>query len=197
MDGIKRTMNKAIFLDRDGTMIEERGYICNLSQSEIFPFAAEAVRLMKENGFRVIGITNQSSIARGICTPRQVEGIHREITGTLAKSDAVIDGFYYCPYHVDGVVAEFKKKSDWRKPLPGMLLQGARDFNLDLSRSYMIGDDLIDIEAGKNAGCRTVLVLTGKGREMRETMVKRNIRPDLLTENILSAIREIIIDNNN
>lgn len=185
-------MNKAIFLDRDGTIIEERGYICNLSQSEIFPFAAEAVRLMNEGGFRVIGITNQSSIARGICTVSQVEGIHREIVGTLEESGAVIDGFYYCPYHVDGVVAKYKKSSAWRKPLPGMILQGAKDFDIDLSRSYMIGDDQIDIETGKNAGCRTVLVLTGKGREMKEKLLERGIIPDLVTENILTAIAEII-----
>ncbi len=185
-------MNKAIFLDRDGTIIEERGYICDLSESEIFPFAAEAVRLMNQGGFRVIGITNQSSIARGICTVDQVEGIHREITGALAAKGAVMDRFYYCPYHVGGVAAGYRKESDWRKPLPGMLLQGAKDFDLDLSRSYMMGDNLIDIEAGKNAGCRTVLVLTGKGREMEEKLSGRNIKPDLVTENILTAIREII-----
>lgn len=185
-------MNRAIFLDRDGTIIEERGYICDLSQSEIFPFAAEAVRLMKKNGFRVMGITNQSSIARGICTVSQVEGIHREITDFLAAAGAVMDRFYYCPYHVDGVVAKYRKKSDLRKPSPGMILQGAKDFDIDLSRSYMMGDDLIDIEAGKNAGCRTVLVLTGKGREMKEKLAERNIKPDLIAENILTAIKEII-----
>jgi D-glycero-D-manno-heptose 1,7-bisphosphate phosphatase len=184
-------MNKAIFLDRDGTIIEEKGYICFLRQSEIFPFTAEAVRLMNENHFKVIGITNQSAIARGICTREQVETIHREIINTLAKQKAVIDRFYYCPYHEQGVIPGYRKKSDWRKPEPGMILQAAADFNIDLSQSYMMGDDLIDIETGKNAGCRTVLVLTGKGRETRDMLLEKDIRPDLITENILTAIKEV------
>lgn len=185
-------MNKAIFLDRDGTIIEEKGYICNLRQSEIFPFTAEAVRLMNENHFKVIGITNQSAVARGICTREQVETIHREIIDTLAAQGAVIHRFYYCPYHEQGVIPGYRKKSDRRKPEPGMILQAAKDFNIDLSQSYMIGDDLIDIETGKNAGCRTVLVLTGKGNETRERLAGINIQPDLITGNILTAIKELL-----
>ena len=184
-------MKKAIFLDRDGTIIEERGYICQLFESEIFPFTYEAVRMMNKNHFKVIGITNQSSIARGICTMEQVETIQREITGILEKKDAVIDKFYYCPYHPEGGFEEFRKVSEWRKPAPGMILQAAKDFNIDLSESYMMGDDLIDIEAGKNAGCRTVLVLTGKGRMTREKLLEKNIQPDIISENILTAIKTI------
>ena len=171
-------------------MIEERGYICDLEQSEIFPFTAEAVRLMNRNGFIVIGISNQSAVARGICTCEKVENIHEEITKTLAKDSAVIDKFYYCPYHPDGKIPEYRRKSDWRKPEPGMLLQAAKDFNLNLSRSYMIGDDLIDIMAGKNAGCRTVLVLTGKGGEMLEKAAAEELNPDIVTKNILTFIKE-------
>ena len=185
-------MNKAIFLDRDGTIIEERGYICHLFESEIFPFTCEAVQLMQKNHFKVIGITNQSSIARGICTIKQVETIHRKITEILGKKGAKIDKFYYCPYHSEVGFEEFRKVSEWRKPAPGMILQAAKDFNIDLSESYMMGDDLIDIEAGKNAGCRTVLVLTGKGRMTREKLPEKNIQPDIISENILTAIKAII-----
>ena len=135
-------MNKAIFLDRDGTIIEERGYICHLSESEIFPFTCEAVQLMQKNHFKVIGITNQSSIARGICTMEQVERIHRQIIRILKKKGAVINKFYYCPYHPEGALSEFRKVSTWRKQEPGMILQAAKDFNIDLSESYMMGDDL-------------------------------------------------------
>jgi D-glycero-D-manno-heptose 1,7-bisphosphate phosphatase len=184
-------MNKAIFLDRDGTIIEERGYICFLGQSEIFPFTAEAVRLMNENHFKVIGITNQSAIARGICTREQVETLHREIIDTLAGQGAVIHRFYYCPYHEQGVIPGYRKKSDWRKPQPGMILQAAKDFNIDLSQSYMMGDDLIDIETGENAGCRTVLVLTGKGQQTREKLAGLNIQPNFITANIFTAIKKI------
>lgn len=185
-------MNRAIFLDRDGTLIEERGYICSLEQSEIFPFTAEAVRLMKQKGFLVFGISNQSAVARGICTREEVENIHAEITTALAKEGAVIDKFYYCPYHPEGTVPEYRKRSDLRKPEPGMILQAAKEFDLDLSLSYMIGDDLIDIEAGKNAGCRTVLVLTGKGREMTAKATAVGPLPNLVTENILTFINELI-----
>ncbi len=184
-------MNKAIFFDRDGTIIEEKGYICWLQQSEIFPFSAEAVRLMNENHFKVIGITNQSAIARGICTREQVETIHREITETLAKQGAVIHRFYYCPFLTEGIIPAYRKKSEWRKPLPGMIFQAATDFHIDLSQSYMVGDDLIDIETGKNAGCKTVLVLTGKGCLAREQLPGRDIQPDMISENILTAIRGI------
>jgi len=173
-------------------MIEERGYICDLSESEIFSVTYEAVQLMNKNHFKVIGITNQSAVARGICTIEQVERIHREIIGILEKKGAVIDKFYYCPYHPDGALSEFKKVSAWRKPSPGMILQAAKDFNIDLSESYMMGDDLIDIKTGKNAGCRTILVLTGKGRMNKQQLLKKNIQPDIISENILTAIKTII-----
>jgi D-glycero-D-manno-heptose 1,7-bisphosphate phosphatase len=185
-------MNKAIFLDRDGTIIEEKGYICRLRQSEIFPFSAEAVRLMNEHHFKAIVITNQSAIARGICSREQVETIHREIAETLAKQSAVIDRFYYCPFHPEAAIPECRKKSGWRKPLPGMIFQAAADFHIDLSQSYMVGDDLVDIETGKNAGCKTILVLTGKGRQAREQLPAWSIQPDIVSENILTAIREIV-----
>jgi D-glycero-D-manno-heptose 1,7-bisphosphate phosphatase len=184
-------MNKAIFFDRDGTIIEERGYISLLQQSEIFPFAVEAVRLMNDHHFKVIGITNQSAIARGIATPEQVETIHREITETLAKQGAVIDRFYYCPYHAEAVIPAYRKQSEWRKPQPGMIFQAAADFHIDLTQSYMVGDDVIDIETGKNAGCKTVLVLTGKGCQVFAQLPGRHIQPDIISENILTAIQEI------
>jgi len=184
-------MNKAIFLDRDGTIIEERGYICHLSRSEIFPFSFEAVRRMNKNHFKVIGITNQSAIARGICTQEQVENLHAEIREKFLNREVVIDKFYYCPFHLDGVIEKFKKSHPCRKPAPGMLIQAAKDFDIDLSQSYMMGDNLIDIQAGKNAGCKTVLVLTGKGLQTRQRLGKENITPDLISENILTAINEI------
>jgi D-glycero-D-manno-heptose 1,7-bisphosphate phosphatase len=184
---------KAIFLDRDGTINEEKGYICHLAETEIFPFAFEAVRLMNENHFKVICITNQSSIARGICSPEQVEDFHANLQKEFLKKQAVIERFYYCPYHPDGVIDSFKKIHPWRKPSAGMLFQAANDFQLDLARSYMIGDDLIDLLAGRNAGCKAILVLTGKGYETQKKLEKSApiITPDRITANILTAIREI------
>jgi D-glycero-D-manno-heptose 1,7-bisphosphate phosphatase len=178
-------MNKAIFLDRDGTIIEEKGYICKLSESEIFPFAFDAVKRMNAQGFKVIVVTNQSSIARGICKKEDVEKMHADIQYEFEKNNAHIHRFYYCPYHKNGIIEEFKIEHPWRKPEPGMLLQAAKDFNLDLSASYMIGDDTIDIFAGINAGSKTTLILTGKGKETKKKLQDLNIKPDFISENIL------------
>ncbi len=184
-------MNNAIFLDRDGTIIEEKGYICHLSQSAVFPFAGEAVSRMNAAGFKVIGISNQSAIGRGICTVEQVEQVHADIQEILLKEEAVIHGFYYSPFHPEAVVSQYRKEHAWRKPRPGMLLQAGDDFDIHLPASYMIGDSVIDIQAGQQAGCKTILVLTGKGRQTREELVHKGIVPNLVTDNILTAIEEI------
>ncbi len=184
-------MNKAIFLDRDGTLIEEKGYICHLEQSYIFPFAAQAILRMHELGFKVIVISNQSAIARGTCTTAQVEQIHADIARVLWQENARIDKFYYCPYHPKGIVPQYRQKHHWRKPQPGMILQAAQDFKLSLPDSYMIGDDLCDIQAGLQAGCKTILVLTGKGEQTRVKLAQEGLTPDLITENILTAIQAL------
>lgn len=177
--------NKAIFLDRDGVIIEEHGYINTLSQSALFPFSAEAIGLMNQAGFLVIGITNQSAIARGLATVNEVEQVHRDIQKQLLMShtEARIQRFYYCPFYPD---------HPWRKPRPGMLLQAARDFDIDLSQSYMIGDSAIDIQAGQQAGCQTVLVLTGKGMQTKTVLNTQHLRAGRTTENILSAANLVV-----
>lgn len=175
-------MNKAIFLDRDGVIIEEKGYISSLSQSAVFPFSAEAIGLMNRAGFLVIGITNQSAIHRGLATVREVEQIHRVIQEQLLSGhpEALIHRFYYCPFY---------PSHPWRKPLPGMIHQAARDFDIDLSESYMMGDSVIDIQAGQNAGCKTALVLTGKGADTESQLKQLNLTPDFITENIHTATK--------
>ena len=188
----KTKKNKAIFLDRDGTIIEERGYICHLSESAIFPFSFEAIRLMQENGFKVIAATNQACIARGICTKDQVEKVHEDIRQQLLQQDAVLDAIYYSPWHPEGIVEEFKGNHPFRKPKPGMLRQASKDFDINLRESFMIGDSAIDIMAGKKAGCRTVLVLTGKGKEQMTEMYDKDIFPDMVCDNILGAINMIL-----
>jgi D-glycero-D-manno-heptose 1,7-bisphosphate phosphatase len=184
-------MNRAIFLDRDGTLIEEKNYICSLSQSNIFPYTAEAVQLMNRMGFKVIVISNQSAIARGLCTQEQVEQIHADLAAILLEKKARIHGFYYCPFHPEGIVPRFSQAHPWRKPEPGMILQAAHDFDLSLPDSYMIGDDLCDIQVGQKAGCKTILVLSGKGKDTRILLDKEGLAPDLVSENILDAIQMI------
>jgi len=187
----KRAMNKAIFLDRDGTIIEEKGYICRLTQSKIFPFAYEAVRIMNRLSFKVLGITNQSSIARGICSKEDIENFHSDLIQKFHEQGATIDQIYYCPYHIEGVIELYKKMHHWRKPSPGMIFQAATDYELDLSECYMMGDDVCDIQAGFQAGCKTVLVLTGKGQGTETILKAKKIIPNMISPNILAAIKTI------
>lgn len=184
--------SKAIFLDRDGTLIEDRGFICDFSQVAIFPFAVEAVRMMKKSNFKVIVVTNQSAIARGICSESQVREIHRQLKNFFLDRGAVIDDFYYSPYHEDGIVDKYKKQHESRKPAPGMILQAAENYNLDLDQSFLIGDSECDILAGMNAGCKSILVLTGKGEQVKKEIKEKKIKPYLITPNILTAAEYII-----
>jgi D-glycero-D-manno-heptose 1,7-bisphosphate phosphatase len=184
-------MNKAIFLDRDGTIIDELGYVCHLDQEKIYPFAFAAIKQMNQKGFKVIGITNQAAIARGICTYGEVDTFNNELLFALKEKGGVMDRFYFSPYHPDFQAETFLHLKDWRKPEPGMILQAAKDFNIDLQQSYMIGDSTIDIQAGKNAGCKTILVLTGKGKDSKKELKHRHIQPDIITDNILTAIQNI------
>jgi len=185
-------MSRAIFLDRDGTLIRDKGYICFFDEVEIFPFSIQAVRMMNDCGFRVIVITNQSAIGRGICTESQVETIHRNLTEYFKLNSAVIDAFYYSPYMEDAKLPEFRKRDQSRKPEPGMILQAARDFKIDLSESYMIGDSSRDIIAGHRSGCKSILVLSGNGPQTRQELEEQNMKPDLIADDLLDAVEKII-----
>ena len=186
-------MNKeiAVFLDRDGTINKDRGYICRYEDIEIFPYAIDAIKVFRSRGFKVLVVTNQASIARAICTEEQVRDIHRRMNDFLQSAGAPIDAYYYSPYHEEGVVPAFTMKHEWRKPSPGMILQGAEDFNVDLARSYMVGDSAGDIIAGKRAGCRTILVLTGHGVKAREELAQQNEPADYVVDNLWEAVQYI------
>lgn len=184
-------MKKAVFLDRDGTLIEDRGYICSFEQVGFFAFAADAVRILNDAGYRVIVVSNQSAVARGICSCKQVEALHRHLQDHFKKAGASIAAFYYCPFLAEAKVSRYRLDSPLRKPAPGMLLQAARDHELDLSSSYMIGDKIDDILAGKAAGCRTVLVRTGQGRDSETRLADGPTRPDHISDD-LGAASELI-----
>jgi len=153
---------KAVFLDRDGTLNREVGFLRDISQMELLPGAAEAVRMINESGCLAIVVTNQPVIARGEVSFEQLQEIHNKLESQLGEQGAYIDALYFCPHHPDrgfpGERSEYKCDCPCRKPKPGMLLQAACDFNIDLSQSYMIGDADTDITAGKAAGCKTVQV---------------------------------------
>jgi len=179
---------KAIFLDRDDTVIEDPGYIKDPEQVKLLPGAAEALIQLKRMGYLIIVVTNQSAIARGYITEKQLEKIHQRLRNLLTEQDAAIDGIYYCPYHPKGIVKDFSMESDLRKPNAGMLFKAADELNIDLSQSWMIGDQYRDIKAGITAGCHTILVdVPGKTRELSTD----GPQPDRKAVNLREAVNII------
>ncbi len=157
-----RNRQKAIFLDRDGTINKYVGFLRKIDEFELLPGVAEAIRKINNSGYLAIVVTNQPVIARGEVSYEQLDEIHNKMETLLGAEGTYLDGLYFCPHHpdkgFDGEISELKYDCECRKPKPGMLLKAARDFNIDLSSSWMIGDGKNDILAGKNAGCKTVLI---------------------------------------
>ena len=166
---------KAIFLDRDGVINKHIGFLRHIDDFELIEGVSDAIRLINQSGYLAIVITNQPVIARGEVTWDELHEIHRKMETLLGKEGAYIDGLYICPHHPDkgfeGERPEYKYDCDCRKPKPGMLLQAAKDFNIDLSQSYMIGDNESDIKAGQNAGCyKSVLIETNRENVLLDTV---------------------------
>ncbi len=154
---------RAVFLDRDGTINVEKNYLHKIEDFEFILGAPEAIKQFKDAGFLVIVVSNQAGIARGYFDEDDVEKLHDYIQRRLIDYDTSIDAFYFCPHHpVEGLGA-YKVDCDCRKGNPGMLLQASKEHNVDLKRSFMVGDKLADIEAGERAGCQPILVMTGYG----------------------------------
>ena len=174
-------MNRAVFLDRDGTIVEDPGYLDSCDKVRFLPGVSKAIKLLKESGFKVIVITNQSGVARGYFTEETVKEINKYICQSLVEEGTSIDRIYYCPHHIEGVIERYKKDCYCRKPEPGMVEEAAREFDIDLKKSFVIGDKGSDIEAGHRAGCRTILLARekplNKGREMAR--VPHHVAPDL------------------
>jgi D-glycero-D-manno-heptose 1,7-bisphosphate phosphatase len=155
---------KAAFLDRDGTILVERGHVATTSELALLPGSAAAIRELRAGGWKVVVVTNQSHVAKGLITESDLEEIHRNLVLLLREAGADIDGIYYCPHHPEGIVAGYALVCECRKPGPGLLLRAAEEHCIDLQRSVMVGDALRDLEAGRAAGVGTnVLVRTGYG----------------------------------
>ena len=181
--------HSAIFFDRDGTLNEDPGYLSNPSEVKLYPGTAEALAILKnELNFKLIVISNQSGIARGLITREIVESIHDRINELLIDSKVSIDAFYYCPFHPE---YSTKEEASCRKPSPEMVLKAARENDIELSNSYFVGDSVSDIECGKNSGLKTILVKTGYGEESISILQKQNNLPTFVAQNI-SEICEII-----
>lgn len=180
--------NKAIFLDRDDTLIEDVGYINHPDQVKLLDGVAEALIEFGAMGYMLIVVSNQSGVARGIVTEQVLGKIHDRLKQLLTESGVCLDGIYYCPYHPDGVVPKYRKDSDWRKPNPGMLLAAADEMDIELSRSWVIGNSGRDIEAGLRAGCKTVLLNQSPHQKLPEP---GQPNPDYKAVNMREAVNII------
>jgi len=153
--------NKAVFVDRDDTLIEDVGYISDPADVKLLPGVELAIKSLRRAGYLIVVVTNQSGVARGKFTVEQLERVNNEMCRKLEQKGTSIDGLYYCPFHPDGTVEPYARESDLRKPAPGMLMRAAEQMDIDLSASWMVGDSPRDVEAGRRAGCRTIWIRHG------------------------------------
>lgn len=184
-------MRPAVFLDRDGTINEEVGYLTDVAVLRIYPFATDAIRLLRRAGFAVVVVTNQGGIARGLMTREFVEATHARMAATLARGGAHIEAWYYCPHHPASVIEGLSTPCVCRKPGTGMATDAASALGLDLSRSWVIGDHWRDVQMGQAVGARTILVRTGHGRD------QEGARPDgqqveAICDNLMAAVRVVL-----
>jgi len=179
---------KAIFLDRDDTLIEDPGYLNSPEQVRLLDGVAEALIELKGLGYKLVVVTNQSAVARGIITEKVLGEIHNRLEQLLAEKNAFLDRIYYCPYHPNGAVAKYRKESEYRKPNPGMLLKASEEMDIDLGRSWCIGNNISDMEAGLRAGCKTILIDPPSHQQRFEP---GQPRPDYKAVNIKEAVNII------
>jgi D-glycero-D-manno-heptose 1,7-bisphosphate phosphatase len=177
---------RAVFLDRDGTIIRQVDLMHEVSQLRLLPGSAAAIRLLNEKNIPVIVVTNQPVVARGVATEREIELVHEELNRRLQARGAHIDAFYVCPHHPNATLEQYRTQCSCRKPDPGMILRAAEEHGIDLSSSVMIGDSTQDITAGNRAGVRTILVRTGHGG--RDPWQYPCV-PDWTANNLLEATR--------
>jgi histidinol-phosphate phosphatase family protein len=175
----------AVFLDRDGTVSEDIGHMLDPDAMSIFPWTGRAIRRINESGMAAVLVTNQSAVGRGFIDHARVDQAHALLLREIAREGGRLDGIYYCPHHPnDGCVC--------RKPQPGMLHRAGRELNLELDRSFMIGDHYTDVRAGRAVGARTILVLTGAGAREREEHREDDLQPDYVVPTLADAIHVIL-----
>jgi D-glycero-D-manno-heptose 1,7-bisphosphate phosphatase len=174
-----------VFLDRDGTLIEEVGYLSHLDRIALYPWSIESVKLLNRAGFKVVVVTNQAGVARGLFDEDFIDEAHRFLDQKFSDGGATIDKFYYCPHHPEASVEAYRSECDCRKPKAGMLWKAAQELQLELSHSFVIGDRLSDLRLGQAVGARSLLVRTGYGettaRELTDDVEVAYTAPELMT----------------
>ena len=176
---VEQRGQRAVFVDRDGTLIHDVGHLCRVDQVEILPRVPQALRLMKDAGFKVVVVTNQSVIARGRLTEAQLTEIHRHLFHHLAELGATVDGVYYCPHHPTEGFGPYRRACDCRKPNTGMIRRAATDLNLAVSRSYVVGDQLTDMELAARSGAQGVWIHPGGDTPSATSAGVRRVVADL------------------
>jgi len=185
----------AVFLDRDGTINEQMGYINHISRFHLLPNVAEAIKLLNDNSIPVVVVSNQSGLARGYFPRELVNEVHDKMKRLLAEYGAHVEGIYICPHHPEAREEKYRQECNCRKPKTGMLEQAAAEMNLDLKKSFLVGDRWSDIECAVHAGSTSILVLTGYGRgDYQYIGTVRDIQPDFVGENLLQAAQWIITE---
>ncbi len=159
-------MKRAVFFDRDGTINVEAGYIRDLANLKLIDGAASSIEKLRKAGFLAVLITNQSGPARGYYSEDWVKQLNNRVQELLAEQGTKLDAMYYCPHLPDGSIPEYTKECDCRKPNPGLFLSAKKDLDIDLTSSFMLGDKATDVEAGHNAGCKSILLKTGYGEQV-------------------------------
>ncbi|PYS74486.1 MAG: D,D-heptose 1,7-bisphosphate phosphatase [Acidobacteria bacterium] len=183
----------AVFIDRDGTISEEVGYVNHPSRYRVFPYSADAIKLLNDNNWLAIVITNQAGVARGYFSEDVITRVHERLNQELVQQQARLDAIYYCAHHPTVGEPPYRHDCDCRKPKPGLIKLATADFEVDLANSWMVGDRYSDVEMARNAGLHSAFVLSGYGRgEWEYQSAGWKLRPDLVCENLLEAVQSIL-----
>jgi D-glycero-D-manno-heptose 1,7-bisphosphate phosphatase len=185
----------AVFLDRDGTVNEQMGYINHISRFHLLPEAAAAIKLLNDKSIPVVVVSNQSGVARGYFPRELVDEVHGKMKRLLAAQGAFVDGIYICPHHPEAKMEKYRQQCNCRKPKTGMLEQAAAEMNLDLKKSFLIGDRWSDLQCAVNAGSTPVLVLTGYGRgDYQYIGPKQGVQPAFVGDNLMQAVEWVLAE---
>jgi D-glycero-D-manno-heptose 1,7-bisphosphate phosphatase len=186
--------NRAVFLDRDGTINEEVGYVNHIERFFLLPRVSQAIRLLNQHGWKAVVVTNQSGVARGYFPESLIRQVHQKMQELLGNEGAHLDRIYYCPHHPDIGVPPYRQKCRCRKPATGMIEEAMKELALDLSRSYMVGDRGVDIEFAHQIGAKAILVLTGYGKgEWEYSGGQWKVKPDHVAQDLYEAVQWILL----
>ena len=186
----------AVFIDRDGTISEEVGYVNHPSRFRVFEYSGEAIKKLNDAGWLAILVTNQAGVARGYFSEDVIMEVHKRLGAELAEQNARLDAIYYCAHHPSVGEPPYRLDCDCRKPKAGLIKRAATDFEIDLAKSWMVGDRYSDIELAHNAGLRSAFVLSGYGRgEWEYQRGSWKLEPDLVSENLLEAVNSIVMSD--